>query len=131
MTCAHVVHVALKKVPGVESVEVSLNKGLATVKLRPGNTASVPQFWQLLHEKGYTPKATVVSVRGELAGAQGHLQLKVTGTKDTLTLVPDPKNPGGISEASKKLGQSVTVQGVMVPGKDLKLATPLQVDEVK
>ena len=34
MTCAHVVDVALKKVAGVESVEVSLNKGLATVKLK-------------------------------------------------------------------------------------------------
>jgi copper chaperone CopZ len=131
MTCAHVVHVALKKVPGVESVEVSLNKGLATVKLKPGNTVSVPQFWQLLHDQGYTPKATVVSVRGDLAESQGHVQLKVTGTKDTLTLAPDPKNLGAFSEASKKLGQSVTVQGVMVPGKDLKVATPLQVQEMK
>ncbi|MFL6414665.1 MAG: heavy-metal-associated domain-containing protein [Bryobacteraceae bacterium] len=131
MTCAHVVNVALKKVPGVASVEVSLNKGLATVKLKPGNTVSVPQFWQLLHDKGYTPKATSVSVRGELAEAQGHLQLKVTSTRDTLTLAPDPKNPGAYSEASRKLGQSVFVQGVMVPGKDLKLATPLQVSQVK
>ena len=131
MTCAHVVDVALKKVPGVESVEVSLNKGLATVKLKPGNTVSVPQLWQLLHNQGYTPKATTVSVRAELAGVQGHLLLKVTGTKDTLMLAPDPKNPGGYSDASKKLGQSVIVQGVMVPGKDLKAATPLEVRQVK
>src|SRR3954467_11885413 len=131
MTCAHVVNVALKKVPGVESVEVSLNKGRATVKLKPGNTVSVPQFWQLLHDKGYTPKATSVSVRGEVAEAQGHLQLKVTGTRDTLTLASDPKNPGAYREASRKLGQNVLVEGVMVPGKDLKLATPLQVSQVK
>lgn len=131
MTCAHVVDVALKKVPGVESVEVSLNKGLATVKLKPGNTVAVPQFWQLLHDKGYTPKATAVSVRGELAQAQGHLRLKVTGTKDTLMLAPDPKSPGAYTEASSKLGQSVIVQGVMAPGKDLKTATPLEVSQVK
>src|SRR5436305_15345863 len=107
MTCAHVVDVALKKVPGVESVEVSLNKGLATVKLKPGNTVSVPQFWQLLHEKGYTPKATTVSVRGELTGGQGHVQLKTAGTKEILTLAPDPKNPGAYSEAFEMLGQPV------------------------
>jgi copper chaperone CopZ len=77
MTCAHIVDVALKKVPGVETVDVSLNKGLATVKLKPGNTLSVPQFWQLLHEKGYTPKATEVSVHGGLIGEPGHLQLNV------------------------------------------------------
>jgi copper chaperone CopZ len=131
MTCAHVVDVALKKVPGVESVEVSLNKGLASVKLKPGNTVTVPQFWQLLHEKGYTPKATTVSVRGELAQEPGRVQLKVTGTKDILTLGANPKNPAAYSKASQKLGQAVTLQGVMVPDKDLKTATPLQVGQVK
>ena len=70
MTCAHVVDVALKKVKGVESVEVSL-KGLATVKLKPGNGVTVLQLWQLLHEKGYTPKGTTISVRGDLANGQG------------------------------------------------------------
>jgi copper chaperone CopZ len=131
MTCAHVVDVALKKVVGVESVEVSLNKGLAIVKLKPGNAVSVPQFWQLLHEKGYTPKATAVSVRGELTEAQGRLQLKVSGTKDILTLVADPKNFGAFSEVTNKVGQTVIVQGVMVPGKDLKAPVPLQVTQVR
>jgi len=131
MTCAHVVDVALKKVPGVASVEVSLNKGLATVKLKPGNAVAVPQLWQLLREKGYTPKSTAVSVRGELANVQERLQLTVSGTKDILALVADSKNTAAYSEAPKKLGQSVTVQGVMVPGKDLKAAVPLQVSQVK
>jgi copper chaperone CopZ len=131
MTCAHVVDVALRKVPGVESVEVSLNKGLATVKLKPGNTVAVQQFWQLLHQKGYTPKTTVVSVRGELANVEGRLQLKVLGTKDILALAADPQNAAAYGEALKKLGQSVTVQGVMTPGKDLKGAVPLQVSQVK
>lgn len=131
MTCAHVVNVALKKVPGVEAVEVSLNKGLATVKLKPGNIVAVPQLWQLLHEKGYTPKATAVSVRGELANVQGRLQLTVSGTKTILALVADPKNSAAYIEASKKLGQTITLQGVMVPGKDLKASVPLQVGQVK
>jgi copper chaperone CopZ len=131
MTCAHVVDVALKNVVGVESVEVSLNRGLAIVKLKPGNAVSVPQFWQLLHEKGYTPKATAVSVRGELTEAQGRLQLKVSGTKDILTLVADPKNSGGFSEVTNKVGQTVIVQGVMMPGKDLKAPVPLQVTQVR
>jgi copper chaperone CopZ len=131
MTCAHIVDVALKKVPGVATVDVSLNKGLASVKLKPGNTVSVPQFWKLLHEKGYTPKTTAVSVRGELAGGPGRLQLKVSGTKDILDLAPDAKNAAAYDEAAGKLGQSVVIQGVMVPGKDLKALVPLQVSQVK
>ena len=131
MTCAHVVDVALKKVAGVESVEVSLNKGLATVKLRPANTVSVPQLWELIHKNGYTPKTTVVSVRGELTNVNGGFQLKISGTKDTLPLTADRKNAAAYSEASKKLGQTVIVQGVMAPTKDLKATVPLQVSQLK
>jgi copper chaperone CopZ len=131
MTCAHVVDVALKKVAGVESVEVSLNKGLATVKLKPGNTVSVPQLWELIHKNGYTPKATTVSVRGELANVKGSLQLKVLGTKDTLPLAADPRNAVVYSEASKQIDRTVIVQGVMVPGKDLRASVPLQIGQVK
>src|SRR5260370_35241021 len=131
MTCAHVVDVALKKVAGVESVEVSLNNGLATVKLKPGNTVSVPQLWELIHKNGYTPKATTVSARGELANVNGILQLKVSGTKDTLPLAADPKNAAGYLEAAKKLGQTVIVQGVMAPAKDLKASVPLQLGQMK
>jgi copper chaperone CopZ len=130
MTCAHVVDVALKKVVGVESVEVSLNKGLATVKLKPNNTVSVPQLWELIHKNGYTPKSTTVSVRGELASANGGVQLRVAGTKDVLTLAADSKAAAVFGELQKKLGQTVIVQGVMMPAKDLKAAVPLQVDQV-
>jgi copper chaperone CopZ len=131
MTCAHIVDVALKKTPGVETVDVSLNKGLATVKLKPGNTVSVPQFWELLHEKGYTPKTTAVSVRGDLAGGPGRLQLKVSGTKEVLNLAPDPKNAAAYSEATGRLGRSVFIQGTMTPGKNLKAPVSLEVSQVK
>jgi copper chaperone CopZ len=124
MTCAHVVDVALRKVAGVESVEVSLNKGLATVKLKPGNTVSVPQLWELIHKNGYTPKTTTVSVRGELANVNGALQLKVSGTKDILPLTAY----GG---AAQKPGQTVIVQGTMTPVKDLKASVPLRVTQMK
>jgi copper chaperone CopZ len=131
MTCAHVVDVALRKVAGVESVEVSLNKGLATVKLKPGNTVSVPQLWELIHKNGYTPKVTAVSVRGDLTSVDGQLLLKVSGAKETLKLAANPKNPTAYGEAQNKLGQTVIVQGVMEPGKDLKSTVPLRVGQVK
>src|SRR3954447_18235075 len=131
MTCAHVVNVALKKVSGVESVEVSLNKGLASVKLKPGNTVSVPQLWEIIHQNGYTPKATTVSVRGDLAEAQGRLQLKVSGTNQILALVTDPKNTELKNEVHQKLGQTMILQGVMAPGKDFKAPVPLQVSQMK
>ena len=131
MTCAHVVNVALKKVPGVESVEVSLNRGFAMVKLKRGNTISVPELWQLIHDKGYTPKATAVAVVGEIANAQGKPQLRVAGTKDVISLAPDPKNPAPFNESAKKMGQSVFVHGTMTPGRDFKANAPLEIDQIK
>ncbi len=65
---------------------------------------------------------------GRLGGTP---QLKVTGTREILALVADPKNPGAYSEVPKKLGQSVTLRGMMMPGKDLRAPTPLQVSQVK
>jgi hypothetical protein len=112
-------------------VEVSLNKGLASVKLKPGNTVSVPQLWELIRKNGYTPKVTAVSVRGDLANTNGQLQLKVSGTKETLTLAANPKNSMAYSEAQKHLGQTVIIQGVMEPGKDLKAPVPLQDGQVR
>jgi hypothetical protein len=131
MTCAHIVNVALNKQPGVESVNVSLNQARATVKLKPGNTISVPQLWQLLRDKGYTPKSTIVSVRGDLVELQGGLQLKVSGTNDVITLAPDPKNALSWSVATAKVGQKAVVTGQMVPAKDLKASVPLTVNLVK
>lgn len=130
MTCAHVVNVALKKTSGVDTVEVSLNKGLATVKLKPGNTVSVPQLWDLIHQKGYTPKATAVTVMGELKNVSGKLHLKVAGTKDVLPLCADPKTPAVFAAAKNRVGQSATLQGVMLPEKNLKAVVPLQVQKV-
>jgi copper chaperone CopZ len=131
MTCAHVVHVALKKMPGVESVDVSLNKGLATVRLRAGNTLSVQQFWQTIHQNGYTPKNTAVSLRGELVNAKGQMKLKITGTNEVLDLVADSSNAAAYKTAESKLGQTVTIEGVMVPMKNLKTPVPLEVRRVQ
>ena len=130
MTCAHIVDVALRKVPGVESVDVFLNKASATVNLKPGNAATVTQFWMILRDKGYTPKATTVYVRGELQGGRERLQLKVSGTNDVLNLVPGTM-AFAYNDAAKRIGQSVIVRGVMVPGKDLKVVAPLQIELVK
>lgn len=131
MTCAHIVNVALRKLPGIETTDVSLNKALVSVKLKPGNTVSIPQLWQLFREKGYTPKTTKVLVRGDLANLQGRMRLKVLGTSDVITLIADPKNAAAWSATTGKVGQTLIVHGVMIPGKDLKTPVPLQVDQVK
>ncbi len=123
MTCAHVVNAGLKKVAGVESVEVSLNKGLATVKLKAGNTVKLQDLWKLIHSMGYTPKTTAVVVRGLITGSATQPKLKVTGTADELSLTGAAKG--------LKPGATVVLRGAMTPLKDLAAAVPLDVKGVQ
>jgi copper chaperone CopZ len=124
MTCAYAVRGALRKVPGVESVEVSLNKGLATVKLKPGNIVQPQEFWETVRKNGFTPKETRVVVRGEVTNA-GRPQFKVTGTNQIFDLKGDPKL---FNEA---VGKTVLIDGVLTPGKDLKVPVPMEVRQVR
>ena len=128
MTCAHVVDVALKKTVGVESVEVNLNQGRATVKLKPGNTVTVPQLWELIHQKGYTPKRTGVLARGVLSQPNGKLQFQVSGSSTILAVAVDPKAPAVLADA---LNKTVKIRGAMEPGKDFKAPVPLQLNQVE
>jgi copper chaperone CopZ len=124
MTCAFAVRGALKKFPGVESVDVSLNKGLASVKLKPGNTVLAEQLWDAVEKNGFTPKETHVVVRGEVLQSAGKLQLKVTGTNRTYDLVGAPK-------ALELGGKTVTIEGTITPAKDVMTPVPIQVEKVR
>lgn len=113
MTCAFAVRGALKKFPGVQSVEVSLNKGLAVVKLQPGNTLAPEQLWEAVKKNGFTPKQTRVVVKGRLLEQSGKLQLKVSGLSKTLDVAAE-------SAAAKKfIGAEVTAEGSLTPGQAL------------
>ena|SRR5579864_1069968 len=126
MTCAYAVRGALKKFQGVESVEVSLNKGLATVKLKSGNTLQPQQFWEAVHRNGFTPKSTGVLVRGEVIG--GGSQLKVTGTSQIFELKAEPKT---LAEARRMAGKAILVEGVLTPDPDPKKSIPLEVRSIR
>ena len=126
MTCAYAVRVALMKFPGVESAEVSLNKGLATVKLKPGNTIRPSEFWGAIRKNGNTPKATHVTVRGEVQA--GGAQLKVSASNEVFPIKAPPALQQQLNAA---IGKSVTLDAMLTPGKDLKTQVPLEVQAIR
>jgi copper chaperone CopZ len=127
MTCAFAVRGAIKKIPGVETVDVSLNKGLAKVKLRPGNTLRPEDFWQTVQKNGFTPKETTVIVRGEIQGGK----FKVAGSNQLFDLAPDPKSPKALDEVRGQASKTLIIQGSLTPQKDSKAAVPLQVRSIE
>ena len=130
MTCAYAVRGAIQKFSGVEKVDVSLNKGLATVILKPGNTVRLSDVWQAVRKNGFTPKETKVVVRGEVVGGP-KAELKVTRTNEAYALSADPRAPKTFDEVRRKAAETVTIEGRFQPPKDSKTAVPLMVSGVK
>ena len=107
--CAHAIHVSMKGIQGVNTVDVDLNTGLVIVKLAPENKASMRQFNEAVEKNGFTHKDADVIVRGKLTGTVSALFLEVTGTVDRFALSP----AAGGSEISSLLDKTVTVAGVL------------------
>ena len=126
MICAHAVSVDIKRFSGVEAVDVSLNKGTAAVKLKPGNTVVLEEFWQAIRKDGFTPKETHVVLRGVVEGGK----FKVTGSGQSYDLAADPQAPRIVDEVGKHAGNIVTIDGRLIPAKDFKSRVPLLVRDL-
>ena len=111
MTCAYAVRGALQKISGVESVDVSLNKGLAGMKLKPGNTVKLGPIWETIKKSGFTTKDTRVVARGKATAANGKLHFKLTGIDQVFPLVADPKAPQILERVKKHLGRTIIIGG--------------------
>jgi copper chaperone CopZ len=104
------VSVSLKSVSGVDSVDVSLAKGLAAVKMRPGNTATLKQLQTAITKNGFTMKDSAITAIGTVVVDSGKVQLKVSGSNEMLDIIPD----GQVTPIGSSLnGKSVLVEGVL------------------
>jgi len=104
------VSVSLKSVSGVDSVDVSLAKGLAAVKMKPGNTATLKQLQTAITKNGFTMKESEVTAAGTVVVDSGRVQLRVSGSNEMLDLVPD----GQVTPIASSLnGKAVLVEGVI------------------
>jgi copper chaperone CopZ len=104
------VRVSLKAVPGVDSVDVSLEKGLAAVKMKPGNTTTLKQLNEAIAKNGFTMKDSSAVVAGTVAVTNGVATLTVTGSNDLLRLVPQSASA---PSASTMVGKIVVVEGTI------------------
>ena len=103
--------VSLKAVPGVDTVEVSLEKGLATVKMKPGNTTTLKQLNEAITKNGFTMKDSTAIVAGTVVIVSGKTALQLSGSNDVLNLVPESS---GAVDAASFTGKAILVEG-MIP----------------
>ena len=81
--------VSLKSVSGVDSVDVNLEKGLASVKMKPGNTATLKQLNEAISKNGFTMKQSTANISGTVVVANGKSLLQVSGSNEMLELIPN------------------------------------------
>jgi copper chaperone CopZ len=102
--------VSLKSVSGVDSVEVSLAKGLASVKMKPGNTATLKQLQDAISKNGFTMKPSAATIAGKVVVANGKVGLQISGSNEMLWLVPESQS---VPDAVLMDGKTVVVEGTI------------------
>jgi hypothetical protein len=107
--CAHAIHVSMKGIQGMNTVDVDLNTGLVSIKLTSGNSAAMRQFNEAVEKNGFTHKDANIIVRGQLSGSAQAPFLEVTGTKDRYALTPLSAG----TDISPLLGKAVVVDGTL------------------
>jgi hypothetical protein len=104
------VRVSLKSVSGVDSVDVSLEKGLAVVKMKPGNTATLKQLNEAIAKNGFTMKDSTATIAGIVVATDGKPTLRVSGSNDLLQLVPQSATA---LNAVSMAGKTVVAEGTI------------------
>ncbi len=126
--------VAVLKLPGVESADVSITKASADIRLKADNRITIPELREIIRKNGYPTRDAQIVARGTIVDRSGKAAFDLlNGT--IVELVADPKNVGafeqvealrrearheiveltGVSRVSGKHTETVTVTGVGPP----------------
>ena len=109
--------VAVQKLSGVESVNVSLERASTDIQLRPGNSITLEQLRSIIKNNGFTAKDATVTVVGKLIERGGQPALEVTGTNTVMLIVADPKQPAMFKRVQDRLGAkpapTIRLEGVV------------------
>lgn len=124
--------VTLEKMDGVESAEVSLNEGLARIRLRPGNRVRLEQIREAVRRNGFTPRDATVTVRARVVVVGDSVALRVETTNEQLAVeaAQGAGGAGAMAELQKRVGTTVIVLGTAPLPKD-KEPDVVRVSEVR
>ncbi len=106
-------------VSGVASVEVSLDKGLANVKLKPANNVTLKQLQEAITKNGFTMKQSHIIAAGKLVEDAGVTKLKISGSNEILNLVPESSNA---ASPPAKSSAALIVEGTIAESAKGKIA---------
>jgi hypothetical protein len=92
------VRVALQKQPGVDAVDVSLEKATVDVRLRAGNAITLAQVREIIKSNGFTSRDATLTAVGTLVQRGGGPVFEVSGTNIALRIVADAASPAAFEQ---------------------------------
>ena len=112
--------VAVTKLPGVESADVSLDKASADIRLKPDNRITMTQLRAVLKQNGYPTRNAQIDARGRIVDRGGTLLVDLLNGS---TMEIDPRGASvkasdqivqitGVSAADGKGRERLTVQSL-------------------
>jgi len=108
----------MKKLEGVESVEVSPEKSSADIKLKADNKITLPQLRRIIRSNGYPTKDAQVTARGKIVERDGKPILDLLNGS-FLDLAEKPKDAPmdvvdvtGVSRAGEKDSEQLAIGSV-------------------
>jgi hypothetical protein len=105
----------MKKVSGVESVEVSLEKAMTDIRLAPGNTVTLTQVRNILRSSGFNAREATVTAAGHAQVKGDQLLIDLAPAHVVLTVDPGPA--GSAADKARSFAeQDVEVTGVIRQG---------------
>ena len=94
--------VALKSIKGVDTVDVSLEKGQAVVTFAPGNTVRYDDLLRAVEKNGFVVKGSTIVADGHVSAAGPTPELTVSGSNDHFRLEAASSSVIQISKADSK-----------------------------
>jgi hypothetical protein len=113
----------MKKIAGVESVEVKLKEGRALIRLKPGNTVRLEDVEHRVRENGFHPKEAAVIARGEIVSAGDKVQLNIAGPNQMYSLAVSSEQ---LVKLKSVIGKAVSVEGTVPAAKEKSISHTIQ-----
>jgi hypothetical protein len=122
----------MKKVNGVESVNVSLNEGKASIRFKPESRAQYADVRSGIEKNGFAVKDATLRARGILQPTNGGWRFVISGSGETFDVTPeDAKNMELVRTMQQKAGQEVLLEGTVPTPEKNKPQTTFKVKTIQ
>jgi len=104
------VRVAIKKVPGVESVDVSLERAVTDIRLAADNSVTLAQLRRIIKASGFNAADATITAAGTLTDQAGEPAIAISGANVTWRLLRDPAHAAVFDEARQRAASKARVE---------------------